>query len=159
MAYSIHHNVTPSSETGLEIEASYIDTADYAATTNVAGDFQMSNVTSPLGRPETIGYKFSTINDIYASSGIEKALWAPTRRGVSLLVQVKQTWTVSDDSDASAPEYAFPVTCNLTIKTLQHPLISEADIEALLKEALGSMLCVDGEKRISFLLRGSLDPT
>ncbi len=157
MAYTIDHNVTDSTTAGQNITLNRIETANYAVTTDVVGETRLTNLTSPLDAPETIGYKQRVITDIYANSGIDRVFWTPTHRGVEFLIQLRQTWSAVDKTDTTRPEYKFPALVNVTVRVAQNELVSESDVEYLLKEALGA-LYPDGLSRIPQILRGSLNP-
>lgn len=162
MAYSIVYNRTEhTSDTPLELEAYPLLTTDFSvkpsAKTAKGASCVLTNLTSPLGLPETVEYQFQEIADVYANTGIDRALCTPSKHGVAFFVKVQETWTAKDSSDAAAPEYALPVTATLRIKMPQNGLIATADVQALLKRLI-TALYPDNTEFMTELVRGSLNP-
>lgn len=157
MSYKINYNVPASTETGTVLQTQYVDTDSYAVTTDVAGETRLTNINSPIGLPEVLSYRASNIADIYTNSGIDRALFTPTRRGISVNIHLRQTWSATDADAPTAPSYAMPVTASITIRIPQNEFITTQNVVDLYSKALG-MLYPDGKANISSLLRMALNP-
>lgn len=157
MSYTITYNAPASESTGKTIQSTYVGTSLYALTKNLSGEAQLTNTGSPIGLPEILTYRASNIADIYQNSGIDRSLFTPTRRGLSVNYHVRQTWTASDSTDPKASVYAMPVTASLTIRIPQNELISIDNVDALIAKLLG-MLYPDGTSCIAANVRFALNP-
>lgn len=133
---------------------------DFRVKTDVAGkEIVLTNLTSPVDRPEKIRIAYSEIANCYTGSGIDPSVAAPTKGGVSVLAQLTEVISVSDDTD---PNYRIdlPVSYHLVIKVPR----SEYITPNLVQTGLARLLSVVYETgvttttRISGLLRGSLKP-
>lgn len=157
MSYSITYNVPTPSDTGETIQTLKVDTAAYAVTKDIAGECQLTNISAPIGLPEVLTYRGSNLADIYANSGIDRALYTPSRRGVSINAHLRQTWSARDDSVPQAPQYAMPVTCSITLRIPQNEFITLQNVEQLYSKCLG-MLFPNGSSFVAQMLRLALNP-
>jgi len=135
--------------------------ADFRVKSNDAGrEVVLTNITSPVDRPEKIRIGYSDVTNIYSGTGIEASVTAPTKRGVSILAQVTETITVTDDTD---PDYRIdlPVSYHLVIKVPASEHITAADVQTGLGRLLSSLFDsgVSTTSRLEAILRGSLIPT
>lgn len=160
MSYKISYNRTTHEGTGSTDSLTFekLVTSDFAVTKNAADSCVLSNMTSPLGRPELVEYQHQNVADVYTNSGIDRALWAPTKRGVAFFEKVNQTWSKTDPDDAAKPEYAFPAQATLRVKIYNDTLVTTADVEQLLERLIAGLRDENGEWRFAKLLRGSLNP-
>lgn len=157
MSYQIQYNKDDhSSATPLEMEFPQLVTADFTVKEDTANRCVLTNMTSPLGLPEMIEYQFQDIADVYNGTGIDRALWTPSKRGLAFFVKVQETWSAVDTEDASAPEYALPVTATIRIKLPSNGLISTQNVEDLFKR-LATALYPGNSEAITKLVRGSLN--
>lgn len=135
--------------------------ADFRVKSEDAGkEVVLTNITSPIDRPEKIRIAFSDVSNVYNGSGIESGVYAPTKRGVSVLAQVTNVISVTDDAD---PTYRvdLPVSYHLVIKVP----VSEAITGQVIQEGIGRLLSglfdtgSTGTTRLESILRGSLTPS
>lgn len=134
--------------------------ADFRVKSNQPGEAVLANITSPVDRPETLRIAYSNIANVYAGTSIEPSLIAPTKRGVSVLAQVTDIISVTDDAD---PDYRIdlPVSYHVVIKIPANENLTPA----LIQEGLGRMVSAlfdtgsTSLTRIQALIRGSLVPT
>lgn len=134
--------------------------ADFRVKSNQPAEIVLTNITSPVDRPEQIRLASSSIANIYSGTSIEPSLAAPTKRGVSVLAQVTDIISVTDSAD---PDYRIdlPVSYHLVLKIP----VNENLTSALIQEGLGRMISTlfdtgsTGLTRIESLIRGSLVPT
>lgn len=134
--------------------------ADWRVKKNGADEAVLTNLTSPVDRPETIRIACSDIANIYSGTGVEPSLAAPTKRGKSLLVQDTAIITVTDDADADY-RIDLPVSYHLVIKIPANENLTVA----LVQEGLGRLISAlfetdsDALTRLQALIRGSLIPS
>lgn len=133
---------------------------DFRIKSNQPGEATLVNLTSPVDRVEQIRVAFSNIANIYNGSSIEASLAAPTKRGVSVLCQVTDVISITDDTDADY-RIDLPVSYHLVIKIP----VNENLTSALIQEGVGRMVSIlfdtgsTALTRIQSLMRGSLIPS
>lgn len=133
---------------------------DFRVKGNQPNEAVLVNITSPVDRPESIRIASSNITNVYTGTSIEPSLCAPTKRGISVLAQVTDIISVTDDTD---PDYRIdlPVSYHVVIKIPANENLTST----LIQEGLGrlvSTLFDTGSTtltRIEALIRGSLVPT
>lgn len=116
------------------------------------------NVTSPMDRLEKLRFAYSEVADVYKNTSIDSSVAAASKRGVQILAQASETWSLTDAAD---PEYRvdLPVTAHIVVKVPACEYISETDILELLGRTVGGLY--DGttaQWRLSDLVRGALVP-
>lgn len=134
--------------------------ADFRVKGNQPGEVVLANITSPVDRTEQIRIAFSNITNVYSGTSIEPSLAAPTKRGISLLCQVTDIISVTDDTD---PDYRIdlPVSYHLVIKVPANENLTTT----LIQEGLGRMISGVFDTgsttltRLAALIRGSLVPS
>lgn len=119
----------------------------------------LTNITSPIDRPEKIRLGYNEISNIYAGTGIDPSVLAPTKRGVSILAQVTDVLSVTDDTDSDY-RIDLPMSCHLVIKVPASEYINAAKVQAQLGRMLSSLFDTGSlsESRLESILRGSLIP-
>lgn len=132
---------------------------DYAVKSNAPGEVVITNITSPADRIEKIRFGYSEVSDIYKGSGIDPAYYGPSRKGVSVVVQLTEVQRVVESTDIN---YAvdLPISAHLVIKVPSHELVTSATVETALKRLLSALYPKGGTTltRLTALLRGSLVP-
>ena len=120
----------------------------------------ITNLTSPLSFPEKMRFCSSEVADVYKGAGIDPSLYAPSRRGVSVLGQVTEVWTVSDSADATY-QVALPVSAHLVVKVPQNENITPAMVQMLIGRMISGLFETGktDTTRLAALLRGSLLPS
>lgn len=134
-----------------------MDTADMAVSTNTANKAVLTNMTSPLGLPQTVEIQDQDVADVYKSSAIDRALWAPSKRGKAIYVRNTETWTQEDQSDPNAAKWAFPMSCSIRCVVSNNELLTEQMVVAFILRTVGK-LYPNGTSMIAKLLRGALNP-
>lgn len=134
--------------------------ADWRVKENEPSEVILTNLSSPVDRPERFRVGMSDIKDIYRNSGIDATLFAPSRRGVSVLCQLVDTWSITDDSDSSY-EVALPVEAHVVLKLPANELITADMIKAFLGRMCSGLFETGSiaSDRIKAIVRGSLLPT
>lgn len=134
--------------------------ADFRVRSNTTDDLVITNLKADLSTPETFRFATATIKDVYNGTSIETPLIPPVRRGTSILVQVNDTWTVTDSDD---PKYkvALPVSAHLVVKIPNQGIITASNVEYLIGRCLAGLYETDSTDttRIQSLVRGALAPS
>lgn len=132
---------------------------DYAVKSNKPGEVVLTNITSPADRVEKIRFGFTEVADVYKGSGIDPAYYGPSRKGVSVVVQLTETQRVVESTDIN---YAvdLPISCHLVIKVPSHELVTATTVETAIKRLLSGLYPKGGTTltRLTSLLRGALVP-
>lgn len=163
MAKSIVYNRTDtpiSGVTSLTIPIGLVNYgADFRVKSNEPGEVVITNLTSPTDRPEKFRFAMSDIKDIYRNSGIDPSLYAPSKRGISILGQLTDVWTVVDSADPSY-DVALPMEAHIVMKIPASDYITADMVLAFLGRTVNSLLetGVNNSNRLKALLRGSLLP-
>lgn len=134
---------------------------DFRIKSEQAGkEIVLTNITSPIDRPEKIRIAYSDIANIYSGTGIEASVLAPTKRGVSILAQVTDVISVTDDTD---PDYRIdlPVSYHLVIKVPASEHLTATDVQTGIGRLLSSLFDTGSTSvsRLEAILRGSLAPS
>jgi cell division septal protein FtsQ len=160
------------------INSGYIDTPVSGVSTltfpravlNVKQDFRvksnkdgkeivLTNITSPIDRPENIRLAYTEVANVYNGTGIEPSVAAPTKRGVSVLAQVTDVISVTDDADADF-RIDLPLSAHLVIKVPASQYITAAQVKTAVGRLLSSLFDTGSvaDARLEAILRGSLVP-
>lgn len=133
--------------------------ADFAKLETKANQAIITNSTSPLDRPETIRYAFTTVANIYSKTGIDPSYYGPSRKGFSILAQVNDNLSVTDD--VTKKTIVLPLSAHIVMKGACHEAINGEMMTILLKRLIGA-LCEQGaatpDARLNSLIRGALLP-
>lgn len=120
----------------------------------------ITNLTSPIDRPENFRFAYTDIANVYTGSGVDPSVAAPTKRGVSLLAQLTEVLSVTDSAD---PEYRIdlPMSAHLVIKVPSSEHVNAAEIVTLVGRLLSGLFDtgVSSTSRLESMLRGSLVPS
>lgn len=164
MAKQISVNYTDTAISGvssLKLERGLVNFgADFKIKSDAPGEVIMTNLTSPVVYPEKIRISVSDVANVYTGSSIEPSLYAPTKRGTSLLVQLTEIWKVTDTVDSTF-EAALPVSAHLVIKVPNHELVTPAAVQTLVGRLISGLYETGSTDttRLTALLRGSLKPS
>lgn len=135
--------------------------ADMRVKANQPGkEIILTNITSPVDRAEKIRIAYSEVSNVYTGTGIDASLLSPTKKGVSVLAQLTETISITDDADASY-RIDLPVSYHLVIKVPSSEHINAADVQTGIGRLLSSLFDtgVMTTGRLEAILRGSLVPT
>lgn len=134
--------------------------ADFKVKQDEPGEAVITNLTSPLSFPEKFRFGVSEVVDVYKGAGLDSSLYAPSRRGISVLGQVTEVWTVTDSADASY-QVALPVSAHLVIKVPNNENITPSMVQMLVGRLVSGLFETGstGPTRLAGLLRGSLLPS
>lgn len=134
--------------------------ADWRVKSDTSGEIVLTNLTSPIDRPEKIRVAYSEVSNIYNGTGIEPSLYSTTKRGVSIVVQVSEVASVTDNTDPDF-RYDLPISAHLVIKTAVDELITPAIINTIIGRVLSGLFDTGSTQttRLAAILRGSLKPS
>jgi hypothetical protein len=134
--------------------------ADWRKKIATDSELIMTNLTSPVDRPEKFRLSFSEVANIYAGTDIDQAVYAPSKRGVSVLCQLTETYSVTDSTDASF-RIDLPISAHIVIKIPASEYLT-ADMVQTVAGRLVSGLYDTGSTttaRLNAIIRGSLSPS
>lgn len=152
--------LSPDTSASLTLLRAPINTGvDFAVQSNKPGEVVLINITSPADRIEKFRFGFTEVADVYKGSGIDPAYYGPSRKGVSVVVQLTEVQRVIESTDIN---YAvdLPISCHLVIKVPSHELITATVVETAVKRLLSGLYPKGATTltRLTSLLRGSLVP-
>lgn len=75
--------------------------ADFRRKLQNASELVMTNLTSPVDRPEKFRLSYSDVANIYSGTDIDASVYAPSKKGVSVLCQLTEVFSVTDSVDAT----------------------------------------------------------
>lgn len=133
--------------------------ADWRVRSDEPNEVIITNLTSPIDRPEKFRFAMNDIKDIYRNAAIDPTLYASSRRGASVLCQLIDTWTVVDSVDPSY-EQVVPVEGHIVLKIPAVDVVT-ADMIVTFVGRLISGLFATGSMtsdRLKAMFRGSLLP-
>lgn len=133
--------------------------ADFLATERVPGKAVYTAFQNELDQPMTVRFQVAERANIYAGTSISEDAYLPTKKGLDIVAEVKQTWKVTNSADPSFVEY-FPVRAALTLNVPVSGKFGISDTEdlvsllisAVVRESNGSL--ADG---INFIRHGIFD--
>lgn len=134
---------------------------DFRVKSNNSGkEVVITNITSPIDRPENIRIAYTDIANVYSGTGVEPSILAPSKRGVSILAQVTDVLSVTDTTDADY-RIDLPISAHMVIKVPSNDNITAAVVQTLVGRLLSSLFDqgVTTTSRLDAILRGSLVPS
>lgn len=134
--------------------------ADFRVKTQASSEAVLTNTTSPLDRPEKVRFARTEVKDIYANTDIDPSVYAPSRKGLSIVAQVTEVLSVTDTNDA---EYRvdLPVSAHLVLRTPANEHITPEIVFDVIGRLVSTLYDTGSSEasRLNALLRGSLLPT
>lgn len=134
--------------------------ADFRIRSEKKDEMILTNITSPIDRPERFRIAWSLVDSIYNGSGIAEANQAPSMRGVNLLVQLTEVASIADSTD---PTYRIdvPISAHCVVRIPAVEELTEAHVQAVLGRLVSGFYETGdtATRRIKALLRGSLEPS
>jgi hypothetical protein len=134
---------------------------DFRVKNNTSGkEVVLTNITSPVDRPENIRVAYTDVANIYNGTSIEPSVLAPTKRGVSILSQVTEVASVTDSTDADY-RIDLPLSAHLVIKVPSSEFVTSDMVLGLVGRLLSSLYDtgVTSTSRLDAILRGALVPS
>jgi hypothetical protein len=134
---------------------------DFRVKSNNSGkEFVLTNITSPIDRPENIRLAYTDIANIYNGTGIEPSVASPTKKGVSILAQVTDVISVTDSADVDY-RIDLPLSAHVVLKVPASEHVTSAQVQEVLGRLLSTLFDTGSTSgsRLEGILRGSLVPT
>jgi hypothetical protein len=134
--------------------------ADFRVKSNGGKEVVLTNITSPIDRPENIRIAYTDVANIYGGTGIDPSIAAPTKRGISLLTQITDVVSVTDSNDADY-RVDLPISAHLVLKLPASEFITAQTVTTIIGRLLSAYYDTGSESpsRLESILRGSLVPT
>lgn len=134
--------------------------SDFRIMESTADKATVTNLTSPIDRPEVFQWTLSYIKDVYAGSGIDPSVYAPSRRGVKVFCKVSDVISVTDATD---PDFRvdLPVSAHLLVNIPASEYITSEMVQTLIGRVVSGYYETGSTatNRIAALTRGSLLPS
>lgn len=133
-------------------------------TTGTPSEVILNNLTCPLDQPETLRYAISNIKDVYDGTGIEPSYRSVSRRGVSLVVQLRDVLRIGlTEADAACCDPGiidFPLETHIVFRVPVSQYIDADTVLTVFKRNVSGVFDTNGvtSKMLNGLLRGSLNP-
>lgn len=131
---------------------------EYATKTSVPGDVVLVNTTTPIDQPEYLRFGIQEIANVYANTDIDPSFYAVSKKGSSLVVQVKDVLRVTDTADPNFIQ-DLPVEAHIVMRVPKSPYVTADMVQTVVNRAIAALF--DGNtssSRINQMLRGALDP-
>lgn len=165
MAKTIHKNYVDTPVSGVSALNLGLDILNFGADFRVKSDEPneaiITNMTSPIDRPETFRYALSTVADVYKGTGIDVAYRSPSSKGLSLVCQLSDIYDLYDETVDDPKEQYIPLQGHIVLKMPCNEAISSATIKTFLGRLVAGLFStgVVNDARLAALFRGSLLPT
>lgn len=130
---------------------------NYIEKSGEKGGITFTDTSAPLDRPSLTHLEFHQKSNVYQNTGIDRAYWAPSVRGIQLFVQSMDTYAVDDGTT----KFYAPFKAYTSVQTLSHEAITAdlvKDYFAFQVAKWFEMGLVTSD-RIAAFMRGSLDLT
>lgn len=137
-----------------------IDYSEFARVSAKSGEAVMTNTTSPVDRPETVRAALQNIANIYAGTSIEPAYYSVSKAGRSLLLQVNDILTYTDDTDVSLRQ-DYPISAHMVVRFPTNVNVDATVILTVVERLIATAFATTktDSSRLEALIRGSLEPT
>lgn len=158
---SVGYTDTPiSGVTSLDLSRGLVNFgADFRKKSESTNELILTNLTSPVDRPERFRYAYNDVANVYSGTGIDATVYSPSKKGVSVLIQLTETFSVTDSVD---PTYRIdlPVSAHMVLKIPANENITAAMVETLIGRLASGAYETGSEtvSRLQSILRGSLTP-
>lgn len=117
------------------------------------------NVTGPADRSETIKYAYNRVSNVYTGSQIDPSAFAQSKAGASVLVQVNDIMSITDDTTKIRTD--LPLQAHLVVKVPLHEAVTSQVLDQLLLRLLAATYEQNGVTpgpRLAALIRGAVTP-
>lgn len=133
--------------------------ADWSRLESKPNEVRLTNLTSAVGIPETVRFAYQRVNNVYSGTGIDPSAYAPSRQGFSLLSQINDILSITDD--ATNLRIDLPITAHLVIRGPLNAAITGERLKTVLVRLIGTL--TEGhtgtlDQRLDAMVRGALLP-
>lgn len=134
---SVSETTPVTSPMALSVQALNFD-ADWRVVEESPGKIVYTNVNADVDVPCTIRIQQTLRPNVYAGTGIEPGGQCATKRGCDTVIEFKNIWKLTDDSDPSSAVY-LPVRAALTLNTPVHPMTTISNVQEILYALFGAI--------------------
>lgn len=130
LAYGPNGTAVTGLEAGLTIVPAALNfDADFSVIEQDAGKVIYTDVTAPIDQPSTLRIAQTARPNVYAGTSIESSAMLPSRKGMDIVVEIKEQWVETDTVDATyyrvlpvraALTFNVPVAAQVTPDALEH---------------------------------------
>lgn len=157
MAWTVTKDWDYPTDAGAKLTLPVVNFANFAEKTDKGDGLTFADITAPIDRPALTHLEWHQKSNIYTNTGIDRAHWAPSVRGLGVFMQQNNTYLVSDGTDS----FYAPISASVSIKTLAHEAITADVVLSHLIYSLAMLFDkqTNGSTRLASLMRGALDIT
>lgn len=133
--------------------------ADFAKRASDTASLTIANLTGPADRVETIKYAYNRVANVYTGSTIDPSAFAQSKAGASVLVQVNDIVSVTDDKTNMRVD--LPLQAHVVVKVPLHEAVTSDVLDKLFARLVGACYEQSGTTpgpRLSALIRGAVTP-
>lgn len=133
--------------------------ANFRKKSDTPNEVVLTNLTSPVDRPERFRLSSSDVANVYTGTDIDVSVYAPSKKGVSVLCQLSEVISVTDDTDASY-RVDLPISAHIVLKVPASEFLTSAMIQTFLGRLVSGVYDTGSltTSRLDAILRGSLSP-
>lgn len=113
--------------------------SNFAVVEESVGKVIYTDLTAPTDRPSLITRASRPRANVYAGTSIDPTVFAPTKKGQDIMVEVREVWSVGDPDDTSY-RVDLPVRAAISLTLPNHELVTGDQTYSLVKRALAMML-------------------
>lgn len=133
---------------------------DWRVKQNQPSEILLTAARASVDRPAEIRVAVSAVKDVYDKSDIDPSHRSPYRRGLTILSQFRNVFTLTDSANPLSSVY-LPVSAHLVIRIpILEQITSDVVKDAIIANVVGALFestSVNGD-RISDLMHGVLAP-
>lgn len=130
---------------------------DFGVTSDGAAEVVLTNAKSDINLPETIRFASQNVVNVYTNSDIDPVLYAPSKKGKSIVMGLNDAVKVVD-TDLKT-QVVYPINSHSVFKFPVSANITAADIKGLMLRQAGLLFkAANDETRINEMMRGILNP-
>lgn len=134
--------------------------ADFVVKSSSPSEVVLTNITSPLDRPEKFRISYQEIANVYGGTDIDPSVYGSSKKGVSILVQLTEILSETDSVD---PAYRvdLPISVHCVLRFPANTAITAAMLQTAMARMLSGFYATGSvtTDRITSMVRGSLKPS
>lgn len=165
MSRQISYNYTDSGVSGvasLEKDIAILNYgSDYRVKSDDPGECVITNITSPIDRPETFRFGTRIIADVYRNQGVDSAYYAPSRKGIAIVVNLSDILKYSDSADSTFKDQYIPISGHIVLNVPAHEAVTASIVSSFVGRLVAGLYGSGSltDDRLKSIMRESLVPT
>lgn len=112
--------------------------ADMRKSDSGPGKVVYTDVTSPIDQPSTLRISQVAKANVYAGTSISPEAMLSNKRGIDTVLEIKETWKVTDSADTTFSRYA-PARCAITLNLPLDEVVTAAAVKHLVDRAVAAL--------------------